>query len=88
MLALGDPSLSREAPTAQKIIATLKRLYPVLSGPTGGFKKKNFASALEKAVDAGIAKVTNNGPKHMQPGKRYALDPNAVQLIGHARNNI
>ena len=66
LLALADPSIGEDAATAQKMIAAAKRKYPAME-----FKKKNWATALAKAVDVGTVTETKNGPKW--GGNKYRL---------------
>jgi superfamily II DNA/RNA helicase len=66
LLALADPSIGDDAATAQKLIAAVKRQYPTMD-----FKKKNWATALAKAIDVRTVKETKNGPKW--GGNKYTL---------------
>ena len=58
LLALADPSIGDDGATAQKVIAAAKRKFPIME-----FKKKNWATALAKAIEIGTVKETKNGPK-------------------------
>jgi hypothetical protein len=75
VLTLSDPSA--EAITAQKLTAALKRKWPGLD-----FKKKLWQTALSKAVDTGVVKQTNNGPKW--GGAKYSLTKAGAEHLERA----
>lgn len=59
LLALDDANAGDgDAMTAQKMVATVKRKFPILD-----FKKKLWAAALAKAIEKGTVKENNMGPK-------------------------